>query len=125
MSKRDVLILPKAQGPVVFDVYGAEEDVGWLLLQRLYILLLSDQDSGYRNSVVGSDLLSLLEGSNTPPDEVFTSVLALACDTALRMLDEDDQKLIASFKGNVTNGIAVVTLELTDGTTLTGLLNNG
>lgn len=123
---KDLRIIPENSGDVVFAPYGESQDTGLMLLQRLYVLMFSDPSIGYRLSDGGYTLWSFLDGGNIPSKQVFDSVLAMCCATALKMLEESDQALISSFtaEGN-TDGSAVFTLVLQDGTTLKGKLNNG
>ena len=118
---RDLRIINDATGDVLFKVYGASEDIGLMLLQRLYIMLLSDQTSPYRGGA-GYTLLNLLNGANKPADGVMSSVLAIACANAVKMLDADDRAKIKAFTGTCNDGIITCTLSLTDGTTLKGQL---
>lgn len=120
---RDLRIINDKSGPVVFQVYDSKDDSGLMLLQRLYVLLLSDQTGAYRQGD-GYTLLSFLEGGNTPPDGVMNSILAISCATALNMLDEEDRSHINSFTGNCEDGLITCTLTLTDGTTIQGTLAN-
>jgi len=120
---KDVLMIPDKTGDVNFDVLGASEDTGLLLLQRLYVMLLSDPRTGYRNSNGGQTLLKFLDGGNIPVDSIMDTYLALGCQTALSMLDADDRKLIDSFTGKTIDGKMFCTLVLTDGTTIQGQLN--
>ena len=122
MSK-DVLMIPEVSGPVNFNITGDSDDTGLLLLQRLYVMLLSDPQTGFRDSDGGQTLLKFLDGGNIPVDSIMDTYLALGCLTAASMLDESDKKLIQSFTGKCTDGIIVCTLVLKDGTTIQGQLN--
>jgi len=123
---KDLRIIPDDSGDVVFTPYGEAQNTGLMLLQRLYVMIFSDPSIGYRLSDGGYTLWSFLEGGNIPSKQVFDSVLAMCCATAVKMLDESDQALISSFtaEGN-SEGAAVFTLVLQDGTTVKGKLNNG
>ena len=121
--QNDVRIIPEVSGPVTFKIEGASADIGLMLLQRLYVMLLSDPSTGYRSSDGGQTLLTLLDGCNTPPDSIMNTYLALGCATAVSMLDQSDRNNIKSFTGNCTNGKIVCTLVLADGTTVRGQLN--
>lgn len=122
---KDLRIIPDMSGPVKFSIRAASEDTGLMLLQRLYVLLLSDPTTGYRDSDGGQTLLRFLDGSNIPADSIMNNALALGCATALSMLDADDRAYIDSFTGTCVDGVITCTLELTDGTTIQGQLNNG
>ena len=122
---KDLLMIPRTEGVVNFDITGSEPDTGLLLLQRLYVMLLSDPQIGYRNSDGGQTLLKFLDGGNIPVDSIMDTYLAQSCSTAISMLDESDQANIESFTGVCENGIITCTLVLTDGTTIQGQLNNG
>ena len=96
MSK-DVLMIPEVSGPVNFNITGDSDDTGLLLLQRLYVMLLSEPQTGFRDSDGGQTLLKFLDGGNIPVDSIMDTYLALGCLTAVSMLDESDKKLIQSF----------------------------
>ena len=121
---RDLQIIPDESGRVTFSVVGASEDNGLLLLQRLYVLLLSDTDEAYRDGADGYSLLKFIEGGNIPSAGVLDSVLAISCATALNSLDPEDRAVVQSFTGATTTTGIVCSLLLTDGTTIKGLLNN-
>lgn len=120
---KDLLMIPDKTGEVNFTVIGASSDTGLLLLQRLYVMLLSDPRTGFRNSDGGQTLLKFLDGGNIPVDSIMDTYLALGCQTAISMLDAEDRKLIKSFTGQTVDGKMFCTLELKDGTTIQGLLN--
>lgn len=122
MSK-DILIIPAKSDDVIFTVLGAYQDTGLLLLQRLYVLLLSDPRIGFRDSDGGQTLLKFLDGGNIPIDSIMDTYLSLGCKTALSMLDPEDRALITSFTGKSIEGKMYCTLKLKDGTTIQGLLN--
>lgn len=119
----DIQIIPQRDGEVQFHVLGKSGDTGLMLLQRLYVLLLSDQDSTYRAADSSYSLLGFLEGGNRPADGVMNSILAVCCSTAYSMLDKADRDQIGSFTGVSVDGVVTCTLELRDGTTVTGVLN--
>lgn len=120
----DLRIIPDKSGDVCFDtIYGACKDSGLMLLQRLYILLLSDPRSSYRENLDGHTLLSFLEGGNYPMDAIMNSMLAICCANAVNSLDAEDSALVSSFTGVCTDGIITCTLTLQDGTTIEGVLN--
>lgn len=121
--EKDVLIIPDKNGDVNFTIIGASDDTGLLLLQRLYVMLLSDPRTGFRNSDGGQTLLKFLDGGNIPVDSIMDTYLALGCQTAVSMLDAEDRKLISSFTGKTVDGKMFCTLKLKDGTTIQGLLN--
>ena len=120
---KDVLLIPDISGPVTFTIKGDSEDTGLLLLQRLYVMLFTDPNTGYRDSDGGQTLLTLLDGYNTPPDSIMNSYLNIGCATAVSMLDASDKNNIKSFTGTCTDGKIVCTLVLADGTTVKGQLN--
>jgi len=120
---KDILMIPDKPGEVNFSIITSSEDTGLLLLQRLYTMLLSDPRTGFRNSDGGQTLLKFLDGSNIPVDSIMDTYLALGCQTALSMLDDEDRRLISSFTGKTVDGKMYCTLKLTDGTTIQGLLN--
>lgn len=47
MSK-DILMIPDQSGDVSFSVVGEQADTGLALLQRLYVIILSDNSEAYR-----------------------------------------------------------------------------
>lgn len=120
----DIQIITDREGEVKFDVYGSSEDTGLMLLQRLYVLLMSDQDSSYRAPGAAYSLLAFLDGANFPGDGAMNSILAICCSNAVSMLDSEDRARIQSFVGLCTNGLMTCTLKLTDGTTIKGALTN-
>lgn len=120
----DVQIIPMSTGQFEFKVYGKSADTGLMLLQRLYMMLLCDQDSPYRVQNISSySLLGFLEGANKPTDGVMNSILAVCCSTAVYMLDKADSTLIDSFTGVSVDGAVTCTLVLKDGTTVSGALD--
>lgn len=121
---KDLKIISDDSGAVDFSVLGKSEDTGLMLLQRLYILLLSDTTTQYRGGT-GYTLLNFLEGGNIPNDGTMNSMLAISCSNAVNMLDDEDRDNIASFSGQSTDGNVVLTLTLADGTTVKGAINNG
>lgn len=123
---KDLRITPDTSGEVVFQPYGESQDTGLMLLQRLYVMIFSDPAIGYRTGDGGYTLWNFMEGGNIPNKELFDSVLAMCCSSAVSMLDPTDQELIASFTASgETDGSAVFVLTLRDGTTVKGKLNNG
>lgn len=120
---KDILMIPDKSGHVTFDILGASDDTGLMLLQRIYTQLLTDPDEGYRSGDGGFTLLSFLDGANRPADAVMQTYLSISCSTALSMLSKDDREHIQSFTGDCTDGIVTFTLVLTDGTTVKGQLN--
>lgn len=118
----DLQIITASNGKVTFDVYGKSADNGLMLLQRLYVLLLSSNEGTYRNSS-SYTLLKFIEGGNIPSDKAMDAILAICCSEALDMLDKEDRDNIASFTATSSNGEITCTLILADGTTVKGLLN--
>ena len=123
---KDLQIIPADAGNVEFYPRSASEDTGLMLLQRLYVMMFSDQSEGYRTGDGGYTLWNFLEGGNIPPKQIFDAILATSCASAVNMLDDADRELISSFSGEGFNdGSAILTLVLEDGTTVKGKLNNG
>ena len=115
--------MPEESGTVVFDIYGRQYDTGLALLQRLYVLLLSNLSSEYRGSTSDYSILQFLEGSNMATDESLNALLAISCANAVASLDQADKDEISSFNG-VGNGESITfTLTLRDGTTISGVIN--
>lgn len=126
MSLKDIRIIPTKSGGVDFDIYRDKgEDSGFMLLQRLYVLLFNRSSEEYVEDAMSGGLLDLLDGVNTPPDGLVNSILSVACAVAVRSLDESDAALVNSFTGNCVDGVVTVTLQLQDGTELTGVINDG
>ena len=123
---KDLRIIPDDSGSVSFYPRGESEDTGLMLLQRLYVMLFSDPSLGYRLGEGGYTRWSFIEGGNIPSKQVFNTILAMSCSSAVDMLDDADKALIASFTADGdTDGSAVFTLVLQDGTTVKGKLTNG
>lgn len=120
----DIQIITDKEGEVKFDVHGSSEDTGLMLLQRLYVLLMSDQDSSYRPANASYSLLAFLDGANFPGDGAMNAILAICCSNAVSMLDAADRARITSFNGQCVDGLMTCTLKLTDGTTIKGALTN-
>lgn len=118
----DLQIVPQKQGEITFNVIGKSADTGLLLLQRLYILMLTDQSTAYRNAGSGYALINLLQGGNIPADPVLDSILAICCSNAVSALDASDKQLVSSFVGKGVSGVITCTLKLKDGTTITGTI---
>lgn len=123
MPKRDVQILPDKQGVIQFEVLGESVDTGLMLLQRIYTLMLADQDSPYRSVTASYSLLRFLEGGNRPTDGMMNSILAVSSAVTITLLDESDRDLIDNFSAISENGVIQCTLELKDGTTIHGVLD--
>ena len=121
--KKDLRIIPDEAGTVVFDVHGKQEDTGLALLQRLYILLLSDLSTEYRGSASDYSILQFIEGSNRATDEALNALLAISCANAIAALDEEDRDNISAFSGVGEGENIVLTLTLKDGTTISGVIN--
>ena len=123
---KDLQIIPADEGDVAFYPRGESDDTGLMLLQRLYILLFSDPSIGYRQGDGGYTLWNFLEGGNIPSKQVFDSILATSCASAVNMLDDSDKALVQSFSGEgFDDGSAIFTLTLRNGTTVKGKLTNG
>ena len=126
MTLKDIRIIPTESGDVDFNIYKDKgEDSGLMLLQRLYVLLFNRSSEEYVEGAMSGGLLDLLDGVNTPPDGLVNSILSVACAVAVRSLDESDAKAVDSFTGSCVDGVVTVTLQLQDGTTLTGVINDG
>ena len=118
----DIQILPMKEGEFTFSILGKADDSGLMLLQRVFTLLLG-ADAAYRQDGVNTALLDFLEGGNYPDEGVMTSLVGLCCSEVLLQLDSEDRDLIESLTGEFTDGKIICTLEFTDGTTLTGVIN--
>ena len=122
---KDIQIIPDTTGVVNFEIIGASNDTGLMLLQRLYILLFCNQTDVYRNDGIGVSILSFIEGGNTPSSSVLNAMLSLACSSAVSMLDDSDKNNISSFIGFAEQDYVIFELSLIDGTTIKGSLKNG
>ena len=118
----DIQILPVKDGEFVFTVLGKSDDTGFMLLQRVFTLLLTTNDA-YRPSTASTTLLKFLEGANYPPDGVMDSVIAVCCSQVLSQLDDSDRARIASLTGMFVEKKIQCTLTFTDGTKLTGAID--
>ena len=119
---RDIQILPMKEGEFDFAILGAREDSGLMLLQRVFLLLLSDglyRDTGLTE--VG--LLSFLEGGNYPDEGVMNSLLGACCSNVLSVLDDSDRECIAGLTGEFVDRKIICTLTFNDGTSLTGVID--
>jgi len=122
---KDLQLIPGESGTVEFSLRGDMPDSGLAILQRIYVLLLSDNTTTYRDSSDGPSLTALLEGGNIPPGGVLNSRTVLACSTVLDMLDEADRSAISKLTGSADDsGNIYLELTLADGTTLTGEIPN-
>ena len=122
--KKDICMIPDSNGLVTFLVRGARDSDALLLLQRLYVLLLSDTSTGYRDGDSEAALGNSLKGGNIPPVGLLNSRLALTCASVLNLIDADDRAKIASFTGTGdADGNMTFTLVLKDGTEASGTLN--
>lgn len=121
----DLDILEKSStGSIELTTTGKSEDTGWMLFQRLLVLLFADGD--YRDDEMAEEvpaLMGFLEGANVPDDEVMNSIIVLICSQTLQRMEDSDRELVKSFTGVWEDEKAKLTLELMDGTTLTGVLN--
>ncbi len=127
MSSNDIQLILNTSGPVVFDVYGKSVDTGLLLLQRLYILLLTASTDAYREAddTLDYSLVDLIYGSNVPDTGVLETMISIGCITAVNSLDDDDRALISSFTGYCDDASNIICeLKLQDGTTVKGQLTN-
>lgn len=122
MNKFDICIIDDNTGDAGLLVYGKREDGGLLLLQRLYVLMLSNLSDTYRPGSISGDLLAFLEGGNTPDDNTLNALLALSCSSAMNALDTEDRRNVSSFSAKAADGAIEATLKLTDGTTVKGKL---
>lgn len=122
---KDILLIPKTSGPVEFFVRGDIDDGIVALLQRIYVLLLSDNMSEYRDAEDSPSLALLLKGANIPSKNVLDAKLAIACGAVLEMLDPEDRAMVASFTGvSNDNADMIFTLTVQDGTEIQGILTN-
>lgn len=118
----DIQILPMKEGEFNMEVLGAADDSGLMILQRVFTLLLSTDDA-YREGAAGNTLLSFMQGGNYPEEGIMNSYIAACCGAVLTQMDADDRDRIESLSGLFQDGKIECTLEFTDGTTLTGVID--
>lgn len=122
MKKSDIRIINDETGDAGLVVAGSQEDGGLMLLQRLYVLLLSNLTDTYRSGSITGDVLALLDGGNIPSDDVFNSLLNMSCAAAVTTLDAEDRRNVSLFSAKAVDGSVEATLTLADGTTVKGKL---
>lgn len=103
-------------------VLGVASVQGLILYQKILVLMLSSSSSSYRENA-GTQLIDLLSGSNTPSDQLLTSLGSNACAQARSLLDSQDIDKMDSLTASASNGVLSITLRLKDGQTYTGELS--
>lgn len=103
------------------DIKGKTTVDGLILYQKLLTLILSPSNGAYREQA-GTTLTQLLQGANTPQDDVLLAIGTNACSTARNLLAVQDSDLIDSLEAAAQDGSLTITLTLTDGQTYTGAL---
>lgn len=118
---RDIqFIQPKTE--IIFPVIKGKTTIdGLLLYQKILVLMLSPVNGLYRESA-GTSLTQLLQGANTPANDVLLAIGTNACSTARNCLDVQDVQLIDSLSASAQDGRLSITLTLIDGQTYTGTL---
>ena len=102
-------------------ILGKTTIEGLLLYQKILVLILSPISGLYRESA-GTTLTELLQGANTPPDDVLLALGTTACATVKGLLAPEDNQIVDSLSASAQNGSLIVTLVLEDGQTYTGAL---
>ena len=118
---RDFQILPVQTTILQPKVLGKTSTQGLLLYQKILLLILSSSKGAYREQA-GCDLVSLLQGGNTPEDAILQSIGLLACSTVKGLLDFQDAQKIESLTAQAQDGQLYITLTLISGQTYTGSL---
>lgn len=120
----DLQIIPNISGPVIFSVRTAADDDDIMLLQRLYILLLSDNTGQYRASGDFPTFMAMLEGGNVPNITTINLWLDIACKGVLSLLAAEDRARISQLTGSSDDGETIkLTLILNNGNVLTGTVS--
>lgn len=110
---KTMLIQPEIKGKTSVD--------GLKVYQKLLVLILSPSNGVYREQA-GTVLTELLQGANTPQDDVLLAIGTNACSTARSLLDPQDNQLIDTLEASAQNGQLTITVTLIDGQTYTGAL---
>ena len=112
--------LPKTM-QITPNIQGKTSVEGLKVYQKLMILILSPSNGLYREQA-GTSLTELLQGSNTPTDEILLALGTSACLTAKNLLDIQDMEKLKSVTAEASNGSLSITVQLQDGETYTGVL---
>ena len=124
MEKNDLKLMTDEEGVVEFSVRGKCTDDDLALLQRVYVLRLSDRN-GDTYLPAGDNLLDRLGSSNIPSTVAMQSMLATACANVKAALDQEDSDRISDIYTDVvaSSGDTVsvqLTIEFIDGMTISG-----
>lgn len=112
--------LPKTM-QITPNIQGKTSVQGLMVYQKLMILILSPASGLYRQEA-GTTLTELLEGANTPSDEILLALGTSACLAAKNLLDIEDADRIKNVTAQAQNGSLSITLQLQDGEIYTGVL---
>lgn len=102
-------------------IKGKIQTQGLAVYQKVLTLMLSSSSDIYRQKQ-GTSLLNILEGSNTPPDDILQAIGMTACSQVLLCLDSQDVQLIKQLRAQAINGSLNIHLQLIDGTIYKGQL---
>lgn len=118
---RDLQILPVKTAAMKPCVLGRTTSQGFMLYQKIVILILSYYKDAYREAA-GSNLPALLKGANTPMDQVLLSMGTMACNQVKSQLAPQDAQKIDSLSASAQNGQLDINLTLVSGQTYTGAI---
>ena len=118
---KDMQIIPLEDGDVEFSVLGKISDESVILLQRVYVLLLSDTSDLYRTGA-GTTLMQSIVGANITSVDSMDALLAVSCNKVLAALDSADRARIRSLSAVWQNSSAQVTVVFSDGNKIQGVL---
>ena len=118
---KDIQIIPLTDGDVDFSVKGKASDESVILLQRIYILLLSSTGDLYRTGA-GTSLRSALVGANVTSVDSMDALLAVSCNKVLAALDTADRSKIGTLSAVWQGNGALVTVAFADGHKIQGVL---
>lgn len=102
-------------------IVGKTYTEGLILYQKVLVLILSSSLSMYR-SKSGTKLIDLLQGSNTPPDNILQMLGTSACGQLMTCLDSSDIDKIQSLTASANNGKLNIILTLINGQSYEGFL---
>lgn len=118
---KDIQIVPVQSTQIIPSVLCKTQAAGLILYQRILVLLLSSSGAAYRE-LQGASMLNLLQGINTPSDDILTSLGTLSCAQVRDMLSVEDNINLKNLYVQTQNGSLYVTVELNDGTSYKGQL---
>lgn len=102
-------------------ILGKTSTYGLILYQKILVLLLSSSSDLYRQRE-GTTLLDILDGSNTPSDQLLQVIGSSACGQLITYLDSSDTDLIQSLTADANMGRLSIILTLKTGQSYEGFL---